>query len=195
MHLISGMQFVLGINEVPKHASAFGGIYRWKDGRNMPDVHPVLFEYENIPVYMRLSLGCESAEVTRFQGSKGLIELREFSVTFAPQAGVDLSPSYYTSSFPAKMRDDYVKQWHEAHDPVPGKEPTPESITWNGNDYDDLRPHLWKFFEAVRSRKPVVQDAVFGHHAALACHLANESYFRKSPVYWDAASATIKMLG
>jgi predicted dehydrogenase len=195
VHLISGMQFVLGINEYPRRVSAFGGIYRWKDGRNMPDVHPVLFEYGGIPVYMRLSLGCESAEVTRFQGSKGSIELREFSVTYAPQAGVDLSPSYYTSSFPAKMRDAYTKQWHQEHDPAPGKEPAPQTITYNGNDYDDLRPHLWKFFEAVRSRKPVVQDAVFGHNAALACHLANESYFRKAPVYWDAQAQTIKSMG
>jgi predicted dehydrogenase len=195
VHLISGMQFVLGINEAPKRASAFGGIYHWKDGRNMPDVHPVLFEYGNIPVYMRLTLACESTEVTRFQGPKGAIELREFSVTYIPQAGVDLSPSYYSASFPASMKNAYVKQWHEEHDPVPGQEPAPESITFNGNDYDDLKPHLWKFFEAVRSRKPVVQDAVFGHHAALACHLANESYFRKSPVYWDATSQTIKSLG
>jgi hypothetical protein len=147
-----------------------------------------------IPVYMRLSLGCESVEVTRFQGSKGAIELREFSVTYAPQAGIDLSPSYYTGSYPAKMREAYVKQWHEEHDPPPGKEPAPETITWNGNDYDDLRPHLARFFDAVRSRQPVVQDAVFGHNAALACHLANESYFRKTPVYWDAGSQTIKSL-
>ena len=55
VHLISGMQFVLGINQAPSRVSAFGGIYRWKDGRNMPDVHPVLFEYQNVPVYMRLS--------------------------------------------------------------------------------------------------------------------------------------------
>jgi len=160
----------------------------------MPDVHPVLFEYSGIPVYMRLSLGCESAEVTRFQGSKGALELREFSLSLSPQAGVDLSPSYYTSSYPAALREAYVKQWHREHDPEPGKEPAPESLTWNGNDYDDLRPHLWNFFEAVRSRKPVVQDAVFGHHAALACHLANESYFRKSPVYWDESSESIKAL-
>lgn len=194
VHLISGMQFVLGINQVPTRVSAFGGIYRWPDGRNMPDVHPVLFEYEGIPVYMRLSLGCESPEVTRFQGSKGAIELREFSVTFTPQAGVDLSPSYYTASFPARLRNPYVKQWHEEHDPAPGREPSPESVTYNGNDYDDLRPHLWKFFESVRTRKPVVQDAVFGHHCALACHLANESYFRKSPVRWDEPSQSIKSL-
>lgn len=160
----------------------------------MPDVHPVLFEYEGIPVYMRLSLGCESAEVTRFQGSKGAIELREFSVSYTPQAGVDLSPSYYTASYPAAMRAAYTKQWHEEHDPAPGKEPAPETITYNGNDYDDLRPHMWKFFQAVRTRQPVLQDAVFGHHAALACHLANESYFRKCPVRWDETSQTIQSL-
>jgi predicted dehydrogenase len=194
VHLISGMQRVLGINEIPKRVSAMGGIYRWKDGRNMPDVHAVLFEYGNIPVYMRLSLGCESTEVTRFMGSKGVIELREFSISHTPQPGVDLSPSYYTGSYPARLRDPYLKQWHQEHDPEPGKEPAPETITYNGNDYDDLKPHLWKFFEAVRSRQPLLQDAVFGHNAALACHLANESYFRKSPVYWDASSQSIKSL-
>ena len=31
-----------------------------------------------------------------------------------------------------------------------------------------------------------------GHHAALACHMANESYFRKNAVYWDDASKSIK---
>lgn len=194
VHLISGMQFVLGINQPPSRVSSFGGIYHWKDGRNMPDVHPVLFEYKDVPVYTRLSLACESSEVTRFQGPKGAIELREFSVTYTPQAGIDLAPSYYTASYPARLKNPYMKKWHEEHDPAPGKEPTQQSITWNGNDYDDLRPHLWKFFEAVRSRKPVVQDIVFGHNAALACHLANESYFRKSPVLWDEASGTIKSL-
>ena len=194
VHLLSGMQFVLGINEAPSRASAFGGIYHWKDGRNMPDVHPVLFEYNNVPVYMRLSLGCESTEVTRFQGPKGAIELREFSVSYTQQAGVDREPSYYTASFPARLKTAYAKQWHEDHDPAPGQEPALETISYNGNDYDDLRPHLWKFFEAVRSRQPVVQDVVFGHHAALACHMANESYFRKCPVRWDESSGTIKSL-
>src|SRR5216683_2554835 len=192
VHLISGMQFVLGINEVPKRVSAFGGIYRWKDGRDMPDVQAVLFEYSNVPVYMRLSLGTESTEVTRFMGAKGMIELRGTSVTYIPQPGVDLSPSYYTSSYPSRLRSAYIKQWHQEHDPVPGKEPMLETQTYSGDDYDDLGPHLWRFFQSVRSREPVVQDAIFGHHAALGCHLANEFYFRKSPVVWDDAASTIK---
>ena len=192
VHLISGMQFVLGINEIPKRVSAFGGIYRWKDGRNTPDVHPVLLEYAGVPVYLRLTLGTESSEVTRFMGSKGIIELTEFGVSYSYQPGVDLSPSYYTGSYPARLRNAYVKEWHEEHDPKPGQEPTYETLSLRGDDYDDLRPHMWNFFQSVRSRKPVLQDAVFGHNAALGCHMANESYYRKKPVYWDAASQTIK---
>src|SRR5437762_8174337 len=33
VHLISGLMFVLGINEPPKQAAAVGGIRRWKDGQ------------------------------------------------------------------------------------------------------------------------------------------------------------------
>ena len=37
VHLISGMMVTLGWNEVPRSAQAMGGIFRWNDGRNMPD--------------------------------------------------------------------------------------------------------------------------------------------------------------
>src|ERR1700736_4000348 len=109
VHLVSGMQYVLGINEPPKRAMAMGGILRWKDGRNMPDVHCTLFEYGEVPVYMRLSLGTETPEVYRFQGSKGILELTEFSLTYTPQPGVLTGPSYYASGFPRAMREEYFK--------------------------------------------------------------------------------------
>jgi len=192
VHLVSGMQYVLGINEAPKRAMAMGGILRWKDGRNMPDVHASLFEYGQVPMYMRLNLGTETPEIYRFQGSKGILELTEFTLTYIPQAGVDTSPSYYGFSFPKALREEYFKKWHQEHDPVPGKEPAFEGVTYRSNSWDDVKPHLWSFFQAVRTRKPVVEDAVFGHNAALACHMANESYFRKSAVSWDAGSSTIK---
>jgi hypothetical protein len=64
-------------------------------------------------------------------------------------------------------------------------------VTIRGPHYDDARPHLLNFFDAVRTRKPVVEDALFGHHAALACHMANESYFRKTAVTWDANARRI----
>ena len=192
VHLVSGMNFMMGWNEAPARAMSFGGILRFPDGRNMPDVQATLFEYGKIPVYLRLNLGCETPETYRFQGSKGILEVTEFGIALYPQTGEDSAPSYYASSFPHDLREAYYKQWHEEHDPAIGKEPFTEAYTYKGDDWDDQRPHMWTYFQAVRSRQPLTEDAVFGHHAALACHMANESYFRKSQVTWDAASSQIK---
>jgi predicted dehydrogenase len=191
VHLVSGMQYMLGWNEAPKRAMALGGILRFPDGRNMPDVHPTLFEYGEIPVYMRLNLGCETPEIYRFMGSKGILEVTETAINYMPQTGEDSAPSYYTQGYPRELREAYTKKWHEEHDAAPGKEPTQEGFSYKGVSWDEEKPHLWKFFQAVKSRQPVVEDAVFGHHAALACHLANESYFRRSATAWDTSSGQI----
>jgi predicted dehydrogenase len=192
VHLVSGMNYMLGWNTPPTRAQSVGGILRFNDGRNMPDVHATLFEYGKIPVYLRLNLGCDTPEIYRFQGSKGILEVTEFTINYFPQTGQDSAPSYYASSFPHDLREAYTKQWHAEHDPAAGKEPITESYSYKGDSWDDERPHLWTYFQAVRSRQPVTEDALFGHNAALACHMSNESYFRKSPVTWDPSSSQIK---
>jgi hypothetical protein len=158
----------------------------------MPDVHTVLFDYHGVPVYVRLTLGAETPELARFLGPKGILDATTDQLSYSPQRGVNTSPSYYANSFPEKLRSEYKKQWHAEHDPVPGHEPMDDGAVYHGNDWDDVTPHLWIFFQAVKSRKPVAEDAVFGNHAAIACHMANESYFRKQPVYFDAESKNIK---
>src|SRR5216684_3365483 len=175
----------LGRNDPPKRVLSTGGILRWKDGRNMPDVHATLFEYGDIPIYFRLNLGTESPEIYRFNGSKGILEVTEFALTYYPQSGKDESPSYYSSGFPRAMREEYVNKWHQEHDPAPGKEPGLQGFTFRSVSWDEQKPHMWTYFDAVRTRKPNVEDVVFGHNAALACHLANESYFRKTATTWD----------
>jgi len=186
------MNFMLGWNEPPKRAMALGDILRFKDGRNMPDVHATLFDYGRAPVYLRLNLGCETPEIYRFQGSKGILEVTEYAITYFPQSGEDESPSYYTSGYPQAMREAYLKKWHEEHDPKPGKEPIREGFSYRGESWDAEKPHLWRFFQGARNHQQVTEDTVFGHNAALACHMANQSYFRGAAVTWDAASNQIK---
>ena len=193
VHLISGMMFILNLNEPPRQAAAVGGIRRWKDGRNTPDVHLTNYYYGDLPVSMRLNLGTEMPETYRFHGSKGVLELTGSRIAVTPQTGRDPWPSYYTGSYAGALRQAYEEQWHRENDPKLGQAvPFAETRTFVAPDFDDTRIHLWNFFEAVRTRKPVVEDAVFGHHAALACHMANEAYFRRSAVSWDNASKTIR---
>ena len=193
VHLLSGMMFMLGTNEAPKKAMSVGGIRRWKDGRNMPDVHAVSYYYGDLPVYMRLNLGTSMPETYRFQGSKGVLEVAGNTINFTPQVGQDMSPSYYAmGSYPRALREAYVRKWNEENGARVAQATMSESVTIRGPGVDSLRVHLQNFYDAVRSRKPVVEDALFGHNAALACHMANESYFRDSPVSWDMSSRSIR---
>jgi hypothetical protein len=90
------------------------------------------------------------------------------------------------------MRAEYVAQWHASHDAELPHSAVLDDTVYKNNGEDDGVRHLRNFFQSVKSRKPVVEDAVFGNHAALACHMANESFFRKGPVTFDQASRTIK---
>jgi predicted dehydrogenase len=193
VHLVSGMIYMADLNRPPNLVSSAGAIRRWKDGRNTPDVHAVLFSYGDLPVSMRLNLGTQVPELYRFHGAKGVLEVTATTVGVTPQSGTDGGPSYYASSFPRAMREAYQAQWRRDNAPKPGAPAELfESVMFRGPHYDSLTPHLWNFFEATRSRKPVVEDAQFGHNAALACHMANESYYRKTAVTWDESAKAIR---
>jgi hypothetical protein len=129
-----------------------------------------------------LTLGTETPEVTRVLGSKGILEVSNSSVILTPQLGVDRSPDYGLNGWPAAMHAAYEKQWHAEHDPELAAHILEETSVWHGPSWDDLHPHLANFFNAVRTRQPVVEDVVFGHHAAAACHMANTSYFEAKTV-------------
>jgi hypothetical protein len=58
--------------------------------------------------------------------------------------------------------------------------------------YDDTADHIANFFRAIETREHVVEDEVFGNNAAIACHMANYSYFHHNVAMWDAATKTIK---
>jgi predicted dehydrogenase len=191
VHLVSGMQFITGINQMPDYAVSVGGIVRWPDGRNMPDLMTTMFLYGKVPVTVRLTQGTETPETTRIMGPHGFIEVQANTVTLRPQLGVDRSPDYGLNGFPAAMHAAYERQWHAEHDAELAAHPFSEVQEWSGANWDDQGPHLSNFFTAVRSRQPVVEDVIFGHHAAGACHMANLSYFEQKPVRWNGTRTEI----
>ena len=58
--------------------------------------------------------------------------------------------------------------------------------------YSDHFEHHRNFIAAIRSRKPVVEDAVFGFRAAGPALLSNISYFDKKVCLWDAEAMKLK---
>jgi hypothetical protein len=90
------------------------------------------------------------------------------------------------------MKVDFAQQWRQEHEPKPASFTTVESTRYYPPpDYNDDREHLWNFFESVRTRRPSVEDASFGNNAAIACHMANYSYFNNAIANWDAGKKRI----
>ena len=121
--------------------------------------------------------------------------IRSKSLTYKPEASCHQIDSYTVYGWPRKLREQYQAEWKKAH-PLPAmgefklEEDGEEFVMPTG--YDDKAEHLANFFHAVRTRRQPVEDVIFGHHTALGCHMANESYFNRTAVVWDSAAQRIK---
>ena len=190
VHLVTGIHYIAGITAPPKRAFSMGGLFRWHDGRDVPDALTTVYEYPQFRTTLRVTLNTESDEVTRFMGTRGMLEIRNGELAVTPQAGADYEPC--TPGWPKKMSADFAEEWEKEHESKPGSFSTVESTRYYAPpDYNDDREHLWNFFESVRTRRPSVEDATFGSNAAICCHMANYSYFNNTIANWDAGKKRI----
>jgi predicted dehydrogenase len=194
VHLLSGIQFVAGINEPAQRAQSSGGLFHFKDGREFPDLIETLYDYPSCRVTLRCNLNNAGGEFIGFYGTKGTMIIKDSALTYKPEDTRPEPEGYSIFGWPKALRDQYLQKWHEEH-------PEPEALKWkvdetgesyvNPPGYSDTVDHQANFYNAVRTRKPVVENEVFGNHAAIGCHLANFSYFEKSVAVWDKSAKKI----
>jgi predicted dehydrogenase len=195
VHLVSGIHFITGTNEVARKAQASGGLYRFKDGREFPDMIQSLYDYPKFQVSLRCNLNNETGEFIAFYGTKGTLIIKDATLTFTPQDTRPQPEGYSIYGWPAEMRKKYLDQWATEH---PGTAPLAGSVDQEGESYatpphySDTVDHLANFFDSVRTRKQPVENGVFGNNAAIACHLANYSYFNNAVAKWDPEAKKIK---
>jgi len=195
VHLISGIQFITGTNSVAQRAQSMGGLFRWKDGRDFPDLIDTFYDYPNFRVAVRCNLNNDGGEFIGFFGTKGTMVIKDSTLTYTPQDTRPQPEGYSIYGWPDQMREQYLQDWH-AKNPLP----TPLAAAVDNVSevytvppgYSDLADHQANFFNAVRSRKRVVENEEFGNNAAIGCHLANYSYFNKAAATWDPAGKKIK---
>ncbi len=194
VHLLTGIHYVMGVQDPPERAYSLGGMFQWDvDHRDYPDQMSTLYEYPGFRALVRVTLNNHSDEVVRFMGTRGTVEIRDESVTVSHQDGKNHAPCYYISSYPPKLHAEFVKEWEARHRTEPGTAKVLESATYYAPlGYDDDREHLWNFFQSVRTRQPSVEGPHFANNTALGCHMANYSYFHQTAARWDMATRTIK---
>ena len=202
VHLFSGMHFVTGAIG-PERVFATGGLRFWKDGRDVPDVMLGLYDYAksdahpafNLSLRVNFVNGAGETSGFRFVGSEGIITIGN-GVTVSKQPR-ESEPGYTIDTFPKATQEDFLRKYREQY---PQQEAKSDSIRANGEArylppprYNDHLDHHANFFASLRSRQPVVEDALFGIRAAGPALLSNMSVFEKRQILWDPTAAKVKI--
>ena len=188
VHLFSGTHFITG-SHGPTRALATGGLRFWKDGRDVPDVMLGLFDYRegfNLSLRVNFVDGGEESEGLIFTGSEGTMEIGGNAVTLS-SVPREKEPGLMIDTFPEAMQEQILASYREKYPRVhpAGEPPVGYEKFVAPAGYSVSYDHFNNFFAAVRSRQPVVEDAVFGYRAAGAALLSNLSYERGAVAHWD----------
>ncbi len=187
VHLFSGTHFITG-SHGPTRGMATGGLRFWNDGRDVPDVMLGLFDYRegfNLSLRVNFVDGGEESEGLIFTGSEGTMEIGggAVSVSRVPR---EQAPGLMIGSFTVAMQKQILADHNRKFPPHAGNESlggAEKYVVPQG--YSDSYDHFKNFFDSVRTRKPAVEDAVFGYRAAGAALLSNLSMDRGEVVKWD----------
>ena len=188
VHLFSGTHFITGSNG-PTRGMATGGLRFWKDGRDALDVMLGLFDYRegfNLSLRVNFVDGGEESEGLVFTGSEGTMEIGGNGVTVSRvprETEPGLTIDTFTEAMQKRIQDEYNRKYPRVHPAGPTAVSYERYAAPEG--YSDSYDHFRNFFASVRSRQPVVEDAVFGFRAAGAALLSNLSVERGAVAKWD----------
>jgi predicted dehydrogenase len=201
VHLFSGLHFITGAIG-PTRVFATGGLRFWNDGRDVPDLLIGLYDYPqtaehpafNLVLRVNFESGATESSGFRFTGSDGIMTVsNKVTVTGAPP---ETEPGYTIDTFSAGEQKSFLQKYHAKY---PDSQPTTgamkaakEMVYHAPPKYSDHLDHHRNFALSVRSRKPVVEDPVFGFRAAGPALLSNMSYFENRVVEWDPATMKVK---
>jgi len=199
VHLITGLHFVLDSNG-PTRVYATGGLRFWKDGRDVPDVMVAMYDYPakgkfpafNMMLRVNLVDGASETMGYRFMGSEGILSI-DNGVSVARQPR-ETEPGYTIDTFPKAVQEQFLQGYRQKYpkQPVmPAGQMVAEERFTPPKGYSDHFEHIRVWVNAVRARKPVVEDATFGFRAAGPALLSNVSYFEQRVCHWDPEAMTL----
>ena len=196
VHLLSGTHVITG-SKGPVKIFSSGQLSYWKDGRDVPDVMTGILQYPETPEHPAFQLtlqvnfvsGTGGQESIKLVGEEGVMEMKGSNVSIhhsiMPKApGFGGYDAVFT--YPKAMQDALTQSYNQKYSDDDKKRPTKPDVDFKAPaGYSDHLDHFTNFFDAVRSGKPIVEDAAFGFRAAAPCLACNDSYFEKKIINWD----------
>jgi len=186
---------------IPNSAIASGGIYFYKDGRTVPDVLNMAFEYpkRDLTLLYSATLASEKSRGKVIMGHDGYMELDETLLVMADPR---------STKYADKITEGIIEPNKPIFSYVPGQEKV-DAITTatekyfaergllytyrDGKAYDTSHLHLREWLNCIRlkdgSQPGCHIDAAF--EEAITAHMGTISYHENRRVFWDSTNEKI----
>jgi len=185
VHLFSSLHFITN-SKGPQKIMAMGGLRYWKDGREVPDVLMGMFDYAEAPEHPAFNLslrvnfvdGTADSTYLRLVGSEGSMNVEWEKVTLTRNKAYAATDDPLAAT---KFSKDNPMAYERKKMLPPDTTVFKAEDGYKGAHFD----HFTNFFSAIREKKSVTEDALFGFRAAAPALLCNDSYFTDKAVKWD----------
>ena len=182
VHMLSGLHEMMDVTG-PKSVVSNGGIYRWDDGRTVPDVMNSVYEYpQNFIADIYVNLGnSHGISGTVIMGSEGTLIMPERGaqrgkLMVYPEPKFPEAQRYAVNCWPKTMRDEYFASFKSDRPTQPAAK---EIAVERGPQHHEY------FIMSLREGLPSKESAADGHYAAGAAHLANLAFRKGRRMQWD----------
>jgi len=184
---------------IPKAVVSTGGIYYWKDDRDMPDTLHCVFEYpdRDMTLLYSASLANSRSRGRVFMGREASMELgSSISITADAQSirykkhieAGNIDPSIPMISFnPTSGNIDAVTSATEKYYATRGL--TTTSI--NGRQVDVTHLHIKEWIDCIRNGGTTSANMELAFEEGIACLMAHRSYLEHRRMEWDPVNRRI----
>jgi predicted dehydrogenase len=200
VHEVTTLNEILDL-KLPKSVVSQGGIFRWNDGRTVPDQLTSIFEYhEGFNFILYANHANSHGEPNwghTIMGTNATLVIGgpEGILTIYPEPPAS-SAVWGAACWPRTLREQYYESvgFTPEGKPKAGRpvrKPEVVKVEQESSNPVDrsMTRHIRFFLQSVKERTPSVEDAQVGDYAALACHGANQSYREQRRISFDPEAA------
>lgn len=171
-HPLDSANLVMDLN-VPETCSAVGGIYKFDDGRTVPDTCSALFNYpsRNVTIsFVGSSNNSFRTGDSQFRGSHGTLELTMNSLAVYAEGENTPAHRRFVGSKSSKSEKNRLRS---------------QPVFERNIKYDGITNHLDDFFQACKTGSTTKSSIDKAFVAMVGVSMAIESYKQRKTVHWD----------
>ena len=183
-HQWDGVNLITGMG-IPESVQTMGGLYFWKQDRDVPDQWHVMFEYPK--KQMNVTFACSFHN--RHHGTNTYIFGREATIEVA-ERHCRLYSAEWKPEYNAKLQAGIKKATQLGLDPAIGAALVEPDYTWKRGE-NEMSGHQRNWVDSIRGLdKPRCgMDRAF--EEAVTIVMSVESYFKERKVKWDPVGEQI----